>query len=269
MTKPHLQVHNLIVISPAVRLTQLRDKPEPADEDRRRSSGPAFLRLEASGWKRRRPGGLAFRRRPATTRFFEAVCSRYMRDGRMWFLSLEGRGAPLAMICCVRAGEGVFAYRTAYDEALAKFGPGVSVATAAASIHGPRPGSRGEFFYLLRSHERPGIGPVVVTGRGKPGAFGAARRPCAGAPRIRRSCSSAATGSGTASTTVSQPESTSAGNSSPAKSHITVRSFASTWKHRPWSIPQIRLSRSMMRWPPLRSPLFARRSKAAIRRSWA
>jgi hypothetical protein len=31
------------------------------------------------------------------------------------------------MICMVRAGEGEFAFRTAYDEDLAKFGPGVEV----------------------------------------------------------------------------------------------------------------------------------------------
>jgi CelD/BcsL family acetyltransferase involved in cellulose biosynthesis len=101
---------------------------------RMRTDGAAvdsFLRLEASGWKGHQPGGLAFRREAATTKFFEAVCGRYIDDGRMWFLSLEGGGAPIAMICCVRAGEGVFAYRTAYDEDLARFGPGVEVFLAA------------------------------------------------------------------------------------------------------------------------------------------
>jgi len=87
----------------------------------------AFLRLEASGWKGHQPDGLAFGRRPATTKFFEVVCSRYIDDGRMWFLSLETDGGPIAMVCCVRAGEGVFAYRTAYDEDFARFGPGVEV----------------------------------------------------------------------------------------------------------------------------------------------
>ena len=91
----------------------------------------AFLRLEASGWKGHQPDGLAFGRQAATTKFFEAVCGRYIDNGRMWFLSLEGGGTPIAMICCLRAGEGVFAYRTAYDENLAKFGPGVEVFLAA------------------------------------------------------------------------------------------------------------------------------------------
>ena len=91
----------------------------------------AFLRLEASGWKGHQPSGLAFRRQAATTKFFEAVCDRYLDDGRMWFLSLEGGGVPAAMICCVRAGECLFAYRTAYDEGFARFGPGVEVFLAA------------------------------------------------------------------------------------------------------------------------------------------
>ena len=91
----------------------------------------AFLRLEASGWKGHQTDGLAFWRQAATTKFFETVCGRYVDDGRMWFLSLERGDAPSAMICCVRAGEGVFAYRTAYDEDLAKFGPGVEVFLAA------------------------------------------------------------------------------------------------------------------------------------------
>ena len=90
-----------------------------------------FLRLEASGWKGHQPGGLAFRQQAGTTKFFEAVCSRYFDEGRMWFLSLEGRGAPIAMMCCVRSGDGIFAYRTAYDEELAKFGPGVELFLAA------------------------------------------------------------------------------------------------------------------------------------------
>lgn len=91
----------------------------------------AFLRLEASGWKGHQAGGLAFARHAATSRFFQAVCARYIDEGRMWFLSLEGDGAPIAMVCCLRAGDGLFAYRTAYDEDLASFGPGVDVFLAA------------------------------------------------------------------------------------------------------------------------------------------
>lgn len=91
----------------------------------------AFLRLEVSGWKGNQPDGLALRRETATTKFFETVCGRHLNDGRMAFLSLEGDGVPIAMICCVRAGEGLFAYRTAYDEDLAKYGPGVEVFVAA------------------------------------------------------------------------------------------------------------------------------------------
>ncbi len=91
----------------------------------------AFLRLEASGWKGNQPDGLALWREATKTKFFEVVCGRYIDDGRMWFLSLEGEDGPIAMICCLRAGAGVFAYRTAYDEDLAKYGPGVQVFLAA------------------------------------------------------------------------------------------------------------------------------------------
>ena len=97
---------------------------------RKRSDGAcvdAFLQLEASGWKGHEPEGAAMWRQVTTTRFFEAVCSRYLADGRMWFASLEVNETPIAMVCCVRAGDGVFAYRTAYDEDLAKYGPGVQV----------------------------------------------------------------------------------------------------------------------------------------------
>ena len=90
-----------------------------------------FLALEASGWKGQAADGLAFGRESCSTLFFEDVCCRYLRSGRMWFASLEGPDAPIAMICLVRAGNGVFAYRTAYDESYAKHGPGVEVFLAA------------------------------------------------------------------------------------------------------------------------------------------
>lgn len=91
----------------------------------------AFLRLEASGWKGHQPEGLAFARQAATTEFFRTVTARYLDDGRGWFLSLEAGDAPIAMIFCVRSGEGLFAYRTAYDEGLARYGPGVAAFLAA------------------------------------------------------------------------------------------------------------------------------------------
>lgn len=86
-----------------------------------------FLRLEASGWKGHRPDGLAFRRQEGPARFFDEVCRRYIDEGRLWFISLEAAGSPIAMICFVRAGEGEFAFRTAYDEEFARFGPGVQL----------------------------------------------------------------------------------------------------------------------------------------------
>ncbi len=90
-----------------------------------------FLALEAAGWKGHEPGGLAFQRSEAGESFFAAVCAHYLDEGRMWFTSLEGDGQTIAMLCCVRAGPGTFAYRTAYDEGWARFGPGVQIFLAA------------------------------------------------------------------------------------------------------------------------------------------
>lgn len=87
----------------------------------------AFLRLEMAGWKGRDPEGLALGRNPATAGFFRAACQTYLERGRLAFLSLAGPEGPVAMICCVRAGEGLFAYRTAYDERLARYGPGIQL----------------------------------------------------------------------------------------------------------------------------------------------
>ena len=42
----------------------------------------------------------------------------------------------------------------------------------------------------------------------------------------------------------------------PQKSQITVRSFGTTLKQSPWSMPQIRPSRPLKQWPALRSALF-------------
>ena len=86
-----------------------------------------FLRLEMAGWKGREPEGLAFGRSPATAELFRATCHAYMERGRLAFLCLDGPEGPAAMICSIRAGEGLFAYRTAYDERLARYGPGVQV----------------------------------------------------------------------------------------------------------------------------------------------
>jgi CelD/BcsL family acetyltransferase involved in cellulose biosynthesis len=87
----------------------------------------AFLRLEASGWKGHEADGLALRQRDGAKAFFETACRQFLVEGRLWFHSLECDGEPIAMICMVRADEGEFAFRTAYDEDLAKFGPGVEV----------------------------------------------------------------------------------------------------------------------------------------------
>src|SRR5436190_4370009 len=58
-----------------------------------------------------------------------------------------------------------------------------------------------------------------------------------------------------------------AGTGSPLKSQITVRSLGSSWKQRPWSIPQMCPSSVSRQWPDLRSALLANRSNVHIARS--
>ncbi|MDA8291966.1 MAG: GNAT family N-acetyltransferase [Actinomycetota bacterium] len=90
-----------------------------------------FVRLEMSGWKGHDPGGLALGRDPGAAAFFRTAGRAYLDRGRLGFLCLDGPDGPIAMICLVRAGEGLFAYRTAYDERYARHGPGVLAFLAA------------------------------------------------------------------------------------------------------------------------------------------
>jgi len=110
----------------------------------------------------------------------------------------------------------------------------------------------------------PGISPVVVARRRKQ-TFEANPRPtpeCRAfvalkrARRVRDRLDD-----------ISQPASTSAGSSSPAKSHITVRSFPSTWNTGRGRFPRS-VAQAMMRWPPCGPPCSRGDRTPAIRRSW-
>ncbi|MBV9660560.1 MAG: GNAT family N-acetyltransferase [Acidimicrobiales bacterium] len=84
-----------------------------------------FLRLEASGWKGVRSDGQAFGRRPQSVDFFHELCERFTAEGRLSLLSFEAGGRPVAMLCCLRAGQGMFTYRIGHDESLAQYSPGI------------------------------------------------------------------------------------------------------------------------------------------------
>jgi CelD/BcsL family acetyltransferase involved in cellulose biosynthesis len=81
-----------------------------------------FLRLEASGWKGRRGGAMACSE-PSRRYFGEIVRAAFDR-GRLLFCGLDLDGRPIARRCSFTGGEGAYAFKIAYDEALAEFSPG-------------------------------------------------------------------------------------------------------------------------------------------------
>ena len=83
----------------------------------------AFLELERSGWKGREGSALACR--PATEHFFRDALQSAHESGRLQLLALELGGRPIAMLVNFLAAPGSFSFKTAFDEAYARFSPGV------------------------------------------------------------------------------------------------------------------------------------------------
>jgi CelD/BcsL family acetyltransferase involved in cellulose biosynthesis len=81
-----------------------------------------FLELEASGWKGREGTAMASMERDAD--FFRAVCTSFRELGRLHLISLEGSGERVAMACNLRAGEGIFCLKIAFDEGWRRYSPG-------------------------------------------------------------------------------------------------------------------------------------------------
>ncbi len=83
----------------------------------------AFLACEAGGWKGR--AGTAMACSAADRSFFRAAIGGAFRRGRLLALTLQLDGRPIALSSQLLAGEGAFAFKTAYDEQFARFSPGV------------------------------------------------------------------------------------------------------------------------------------------------
>ena len=100
-----------------VRFTEPRTAPEleAAIEE--------FLALEASGWKGR--AGSALAAQPADRRFFAEVVREAFRRRRLSLLCLRLDGRPIAARCAFAAPPGSFVFKIAYDEAYAKYSPGL------------------------------------------------------------------------------------------------------------------------------------------------
>mgnify|MGYP001138909982 CR=1 FL=1 len=101
----------------ALRLTRLSDD---ADLDRWIDD---FLALEASGWKGR--AGSALASHPATTALFRESLRGAAKRERLERLSLTLDARPIALLANFLTPPGAFSYKTAFDEAYARFSPGV------------------------------------------------------------------------------------------------------------------------------------------------
>lgn len=84
-----------------------------------------FLRLEASGWKGKE--GTALASQTSTEKFFVSLIEKSSRLDKVRFLTLLLDKKPIAMICNIQSGKFVYAYKTAFDEAYAKYSPGIQV----------------------------------------------------------------------------------------------------------------------------------------------
>jgi hypothetical protein len=76
-----------------------------------------------AGWKGQL-GGQAFGSSPETIAWFADWHRHWVATGRLTVLTLQVGQTPVAMQYFVRAGEGFFCFRIAYDEAFAKYKPG-------------------------------------------------------------------------------------------------------------------------------------------------
>lgn len=85
----------------------------------------AFLALEAAGWKGE--GGTSLSDDPAAAAWFAEAMPAAAADGLLTGLSLTLDGRQIAALVILRGGDGAFTFKTAYDESLAEYSPGVQI----------------------------------------------------------------------------------------------------------------------------------------------
>jgi CelD/BcsL family acetyltransferase involved in cellulose biosynthesis len=84
-----------------------------------------YLALEAAGWKGRCGSALAARSDSAA--FFRAVFSAAFAKERLEAIRLSLDDKPIAMLVNLHAPPGAFSFKIAFDEAYARFSPGVLI----------------------------------------------------------------------------------------------------------------------------------------------
>ena len=82
-----------------------------------------FLALEAAGWKGE--AGSALASAPETQGLFEQALAGAAAAGRLERLALRLDGRAIAMLVNLVTPPGVYSFKTAYDEAYARFSPGM------------------------------------------------------------------------------------------------------------------------------------------------
>jgi CelD/BcsL family acetyltransferase involved in cellulose biosynthesis len=93
-----------------------------ADDD---AAVAEFMELEASGWKGQRGTAVSSLERDAE--FFRTICRSFRELGRLHLLSLQADDQPVAMACNLRAGDGVFCLKIAFDERWRRSSPGAQL----------------------------------------------------------------------------------------------------------------------------------------------
>ena len=89
------------------------------------SAADAFLQLESSGWKGKE--GTALSSRGESRRMFRALCKKLGPSGRLQMRSLQAGNRVVAMTCDLSAGDALFGFKTAYDETLRRYSPGIQL----------------------------------------------------------------------------------------------------------------------------------------------
>jgi hypothetical protein len=87
-----------------------------------------FLALEAAGWKGK--AGTAAARNVDQWRFFKAAVNALAADGKVAINRILLDGRPIAATITLRSGDTAWYWKTAYDEAFARFAPGILVTVA-------------------------------------------------------------------------------------------------------------------------------------------
>jgi hypothetical protein len=87
------------------------------------SAFETFLALELKGWKGQR--GTAILNNPDEAAFARDLIADLAQAGDVSIHALELNGRPISMQIVLRAGNAVYTWKTAYDEALGDFSPGM------------------------------------------------------------------------------------------------------------------------------------------------